>query len=229
VIVTCEHGGNRVPPAYHALFRGHERLLASHRGWDPGALLAARGIAKALGAPLVFSRVTRLLVDLNRSPGHPALFSKVIAGCTAAERARIRARHYDPYRARVEEMMAGAIRSGRRVLHLSVHSFTPRLGGETRNADIGLLYDPMRERERQWCEALRRRLLALDPGLRVRRNYPYRGTADGFTTALRRRFPARSYAGIEIEISQKHAARPPAQWASLRRLIERAVRDTVRQ
>jgi predicted N-formylglutamate amidohydrolase len=77
VIVTCEHGGNHVPPPYRALFRGRERLLASHRGWDPGALTAARELARVLRAPLIFSRVTRLLIDLNRSPGHRALFSAV--------------------------------------------------------------------------------------------------------------------------------------------------------
>ena len=37
VIVTCEHGGNRVPAAYARLFRPHRELLQSHRGHDPGS------------------------------------------------------------------------------------------------------------------------------------------------------------------------------------------------
>ena len=37
---------------------------------------------------------------------------------------------------------------------------------------------------------------------RVRRNYPYRGAADGLTTALRRLFKPKDYLGLEIEINQ---------------------------
>ena len=39
-------------------------------------------------------------------------------------------------------------------------------------------------------------------GLTVRFNYPYRGTSDGLTTAMRVRLPPVAYAGIEIEINQ---------------------------
>ena len=42
LLLTCEHGGNRIPPEYRALFRGATAALASHRGWDPGALALAR-------------------------------------------------------------------------------------------------------------------------------------------------------------------------------------------
>ena len=31
---------------------------------------------------------------------------------------------------------------GRRVIHISSHSFTPELNGKVRRADVGLLYDP---------------------------------------------------------------------------------------
>src|SRR3954454_24119921 len=70
-LVTCEHGGNRIPARYRPLFAGAEALLESHRGYDPGALQLGREIAAALDAPLVSANVSRLLVDLNRSIGHP--------------------------------------------------------------------------------------------------------------------------------------------------------------
>ena len=41
-LITCEHGGNRIPPRYRDLFAGCEALLQSHRGYDPGALTLAR-------------------------------------------------------------------------------------------------------------------------------------------------------------------------------------------
>jgi hypothetical protein len=56
------------------------------------------------------------------------------------------------------------------------------------------------------------------PGLRVRRNYPYRGVADGFTTALRRRFPADLYLGIELEVNQR-LLRSPHQEPWLRGVL----------
>src|SRR5690348_7421737 len=77
-MVTCEHGGNRIPPRYRALFIGYEALLQTHRGLDPGALTLARELAAALHAPLVASVTSRLLVDLNRSSGHPQLYSQPV-------------------------------------------------------------------------------------------------------------------------------------------------------
>ena len=73
LFVTCEHAGNVVPKEYAHLFVGHEHLLPTHRGWDPGALLLAREMAERLGAPLYFDKTTRLLADLiaQRRQGRP--------------------------------------------------------------------------------------------------------------------------------------------------------------
>ncbi|HSO07438.1 MAG TPA: N-formylglutamate amidohydrolase, partial [Pelomicrobium sp.] len=101
-LVTCEHGGNRIPARYRPLFRGHEELLTSHRGYDPGALTLARELSAALDAPLVVSTVSRLLVDLNRSLHHPRLFSAATRDAPADVRAEIVDRHYLPYRDEVE-------------------------------------------------------------------------------------------------------------------------------
>ena len=49
------------PARYRALFVGHEHLLPTHRGWDPGALLLGREMAKRFGAPLYYDETTRLL------------------------------------------------------------------------------------------------------------------------------------------------------------------------
>src|SRR5258707_13541927 len=74
-LITCEHGGNRIPAPYRRLFRGQRALLDSHRGYDPGALIMAKDLATAVGAPLVTSTISRLLIDLKRPIGNPALFS----------------------------------------------------------------------------------------------------------------------------------------------------------
>ena len=151
MLVTCEHGGNRVPKEYRALFAGRKSLLATHRAYDPGALALARELARAFDAPLVASTVTRLLIELNRSPGHPQLYSELTRALPPSEKARIVARYYEPYRREVEQRVAQATAARRRVIHISAHSFVPVLNGSTRNADIGLLYDPARADERALC------------------------------------------------------------------------------
>lgn len=207
-LVTCEHGGNRIPQRYAALFRAERALLNSHRGWDPGALGLARQLAKALGAPLIESRTSRLLVDLNRSPHHRAVFSSITRALSRDERDRILDAYYRPYRDRIVAAADALIDGGRRVVHVSAHSFTPELDGETRNADVGLLYDPRRAREAALSDAWATALIGDLPALRVRRNYPYRGNADGLTTSLRRRYRADSYVGIEVELNQQLLTEP---------------------
>lgn len=211
MIVTCEHGGNAVPTRWRKLFAARRALLLGHRGWDPGAL----ELAREMPGPLHFSKTTRLLVDLNRSLGHPRLFSEVTRPLPAAERARILALHYHPYRQAVEQAVA---ESGP-LLHLSVHSFTPVLEGAVRSMDVGLLYDPTRAGERRFCDRWIRKIRQAAPGLVVRRNAPYRGVSDGLVTHLRRRFPASRYRGIELEVNQRHPLAGGARWRELRRVL----------
>src|SRR6185437_8810951 len=101
-IVTCEHGGNAIPPAYAHRFAGRETLLATHRGYDPGALGIARDLARALRAALVVATVSRLLVELNRSPGRQFRFSPMMREAPQPLRDEVCRWHYTPYRQKVE-------------------------------------------------------------------------------------------------------------------------------
>ena len=56
--------------------------------------------------------------------------------------------------------------------------------------------------EKIFCASFKNEILAINPTLKVRSNYPYLGRADGFTTYLRKQFKS-DYLGIEIEINQK--------------------------
>ena len=153
VVISCEHGGNHVPPEYALLFAKHAALLDSHRGCDAGALYMARHLSRMLHVPLHASETTRLLVDLTRSPDTPTLFSEITRKLPANVRTEILEKHYRPYRDEVENAVATAIREGSRVLHISSHSFTPVLDGKVRETEIGLLYDPDRRPERSICDA----------------------------------------------------------------------------
>jgi len=202
LVLSCEHGGNRVPREYAAHFAGAGKLLDSHAAFDLGALAVASRICAALGAPLVSSTTTRLLVDLNRSPHHPRLHSRFTAGLAPAIKKQILETYYIPHRERVRDLVAVAIARRSIVVHVAVHSFAPSIDGNVRLADVGLLYDPARGGEVAFCRGWRAEICARSEA-RVRRNYPYRGNADGLTTHLRRIFPNGAYRGIELELNQK--------------------------
>lgn len=208
LVVTAEHGGNRVPRPYRDLFRDAGPLLGSHRGWDPGSLDLARRIADRLDAPLVSSTVTRLLVDLNRSAHNPRVFSEITRGLDRPDRHELLRRWHRPHWGAAERAVADALAGADRVVHLAIHTFTPELGGVVRRPDIALLYDPRRDGERglaaRWVRLLRERVRQGARDRVVARNDPYRGAADGLTTALRRVHPDPAYVGIEIEVNQRH-------------------------
>lgn len=220
LLFSCEHGGNRIPVPYAPAFRGAAELLTSHRGYDLGALALARWLARRAKAPLYAVAVSRLLIDLNRSLHHPRLFSEISAALDDEEQRRIIRRYYQAHRRRVEKAIRTRVATHGRVVHIAVHSFTPVLAGKARHADIGLLYDPTRPAEKDLCRRWTVRLREIAPDLHVRRNYPYRGRADGFTRYLRRCFGARRYLGIEIEVNQA-CLQTPLGAARVRRALAR--------
>lgn len=222
-VVTCEHGGNLIPPAYAPYFENADLILQSHRGFDPGALELFHLLAKNLADFSHYSQTSRLLVELNRSLHHKNLFSAYTKTLLPPLKKEIIASYYLPYRERVEKKIRQFCKEENQVVHISVHSFTPELGGQVRNADIGLLYDPSRRGEKEFCESWKRNLQKHLPKMKVRMNYPYHGKADGFTTYLRKRFQER-YLGIELEVNQKHAGKTDIQEGiveSLRQIKEK--------
>ncbi|MGL6109120.1 MAG: N-formylglutamate amidohydrolase [Rubrivivax sp.] len=216
LVFSCEHGGREVPTAYAGLFAGHQALLDSHRGWDPGALQLGQQMAGAFAAPLYASTTTRLLIDLNRTVGHRQLHSEMVRGLTRVQRQQVVAEHYRPHRDAVESEIACRIAENEAVIHIASHSFTPVFGGIVRRADVAWLYDPRRPGEtllaRRWQAELAQRA----PGLRLRRNYPYQGRSDGLASHLRKRHPDASYVGIELEVNQRFVLQGGASWKRLR-------------
>ena len=223
-IITCEHGGNRIPAAYGRLFRELGQQLESHRGYDPGSLMMARALAAALHAPLVSTTVSRLLIDLNRPIGHPQLYSATTRKVPVALRAEIARLHHQPYWTQVEDLVQRSVSRGRRVIHISSHSFTPTLGGVLRRADVGLLYHPGRQGEAELCARWKAALARSAPALLVRRNYPYQGKAAGLTAHLRQRFPPDAYIGIELEINQHTVVTAGPLWTALPDMLIESLR-----
>jgi predicted N-formylglutamate amidohydrolase len=229
IILSCEHATNAVPDQYLPFLTDRIDQLDTHRGYDPGAHDFARLLAASLSAPLFAGDVSRLLVELNRSlANHRSPPVPPLSGLTPAVKEEILARYYHPYRRQVEEAVTEGLRQGKTVLHLSIHSFTPVLDGITRTADIGFLYDPGRAGEREFCRKWRAALTAGDAGWRLRNNYPYRGTSDAFVTALRKKFPARDYLGIELEINQMYPLEREEEWRRLQDQLLASIIEVLR-
>jgi len=221
VVVTCEHASAAVPPSLRAALGNAGRRRHGHRAFDRGAAALARSLAARLDAPLVLGTVSRLVVNLNRSPHNSAVFSECTRRLPRTRRDGLLRELHAPHWLAVERAVRAAREKAGIVVHLGAHSFVPMLHGRRRAFDVGLLYAPSRRRETRLCREWRVALLRREPWLHVRMNQPYRGVADGLTTALRRRLPARAYLGIEVEVNQA-LLRSPARW----RRVRTALADT---
>lgn len=221
LMLTCEHASNRLPAAFKKAVPAD--VLNSHRAYDIGALAVFRKLVRFAKPEFhCEGKFSRLFVDLNRTITNKSAFSEyyeALESCdkAAAEKARAQATAYwKEYRETIESFVASAVGSlpalsnvevsspkrTAEIVHLGIHSFTPALHSKVRNADIGILYDPARPQERAYAQVIKDEIKRFYPAMKVRFNYPYKGSSDGLTTTLRKKFGPR-YVGIEIEINQK--------------------------
>lgn len=226
LLLTCEHAGNQIPENYSSIFSGRETLLASHEGYDIGAMELFRKL-EPLADKTFYAETSRLLVELNRSLHHAKLFSDVTRELPDDDKSVILKEHYYPYRDDVEQLVHDFVMAGRQVLHVAVHTFTPELNGETREADIGLLYDPKRKLEQTFSRRWKQEFQAQNNELLVRFNYPYLGISDGFPTYLRRKFTDEQYIGIELEVNQKFAAGDKQLWHKVQDAVFTSLQATL--
>ncbi|PRY93653.1 putative N-formylglutamate amidohydrolase [Hasllibacter halocynthiae] len=175
-VVTVDHAMNRVPPGVGPLGLP-DRDMRRHIAWDPGALGTALALGETLGAPVVASTYSRLVIDPNRGEDDPTLLMKLYDGTpipgnrragTAERERRLRLFHR-PYHDAVARLMA---RPG--AILLAIHTFTPRLRGRPpRPWEVGILS----ARDRRLADPLLRLLRA--EGLTVGDNEPYTGALPG--------------------------------------------------
>lgn len=206
LMLTCEHASNKLPAAFKKAVPAE--VLKTHRAYDIGAVQVFRKLVK-FAKPEFYceGKFSRLFVDLNRTITNKSAFSDFLRN---NENAKAQATAYwNEYRTAIEKFVESAIKPKTRaakpapeIVHLGIHSFTPVLNGKVRNTDIGILYDPARPQERAYANVIKAEIKRLYPTMKVRFNYPYKGTSDGLTTTLRKKFGPQ-YVGIEIEINQK--------------------------
>lgn len=192
-----------VPEDLAQLFRGLERVLDSHRGWDPGSRELASRLARRLGAPCFEHTTSRLVIDVNRSLDRKKLFSEATLQLDEAARQSVIDRFWRPHRERVTGAARELVAGGATVVQIGVHTFAPEFKNRVRRADVGLLYDPSRGLEKAFAHRVHEALKERRRDLRVRRNYPYFGKSDGLVTTLRGELPQDRYLGFELEVNQK--------------------------
>lgn len=202
LIISCEHAVNTLPDAYQFIFSSNPSVLDTHRAIDFGAFAIAKHFKQAFNCPLISASISRLIIDCNRSLTHPDCFSTFTKKLPLVEKQGFIETYYKPYRQEVEALINAKIAEGLQVIHLSIHSFTPKLKNIERNADIGLLYDPTRLGEKTLAYKWRKGILKKNNEYRVRMNYPYRGISDGFITSLRKQHDEKHYLGFEVESNQ---------------------------
>jgi predicted N-formylglutamate amidohydrolase len=200
ILITCEHASNSIPAKFKHLFLGKKNILMSHRGYDQGSKYLGKVLSIGLNAPVIYGNFSRQLIDLNRSAHHRNAFSEITKFLSIAEKQYVICKYHQLHWEKINSIIEEKISAGHVVLHLGVHSFTPVLNNKVRTADVGILYDPRRKKERNFAQVCVKRLRE-NSQLRFRRNYPYLGKLDGLTTVLRKKYSEKSYIGLEIEVN----------------------------
>lgn len=215
-VLACEHASSYVPDRFGGLGLDAE-ALRSHIAWDPGAEAMAREMSTRLDAPLVLSRVSRLIYDCNRELSHPgatAATSELYAipgnrNLADAEREARKRDYYDPFCALLAEAVRNA---GPGAVLVTVHTFNAVYLNQPRDVEIGLLHDT--------DSRLAKRMLATAPDHGdhlVRLNEPY-SPKDGVTHTLKQHAITNGLANVMIEVRNDLVATTDAQIAMAKML-----------
>ncbi len=196
ICLVCEHASAFIPAALDNLGVAPDQRH-SHAAWDIGGRDLAVALSKSLDAPLVASRVSRLVYDCNRPPSAPDAIpakSEVVevpgnADLSTTDRAARVAEIYEPFRALLTATL-DAFQTP--PVLVTIHSFTPIWFGQPRKVALGLLHDS--------DDTLAKAMLATAPdGLDTRLNAPYSVT-DGVTHTLREHAIPRGLPNVMIEV-----------------------------
>src|SRR5580693_6990572 len=221
-LLICDHAGDAVPASLDRI--GLARAdLERHIGIDIGILPVSERISDLIGAPLVYQRYSRLVVDCNRKRTAPDLTAPISDGTAVpgnigvgeAERDRRIREIAEPYHRGVSARIAGSGSDGFGVF-ISMHSFTPSLRSKpfARPWHVGLCYGRN--------DAFSRCVLAVLDGelnLVVGCNQPY-GVDVETDYSVPIYGEERGHPYVEFEIRQDLIAEAAGQQQWARRIVE---------
>ena len=201
LFLICDHAGVAVPKNLGKLGLSID-IFDRHIAYDIGTEAVALGLSKLLDAPLILSRFSRLVIDLNRPPEHPGsmiehIDSTPIPGnkaLTAIARMQRVKELFDPYHEAINTEVNRLSATGTPPIILSVHSFSPNYGDLPRPWDIGVLWN----RDPRIARPLIQLLKTFK--LKVGENQPYSGKELAYT--INKHGGDRGLANCVIEINQ---------------------------
>jgi predicted N-formylglutamate amidohydrolase len=215
ILILCDHAENVLPAHYGTLgLKQHE--LERHIAYDIGAAGVARGVAKALDAPAVLTRHSRLLIDCNRGLDDPTLIVRLSDGViipanrslSAAEREERITRYYEPYHRAIDRLIDEAMASGIPPALLSIHSFTESWRGRARPWHAAVLWDKDPRLALRLIGAL-----SVDQRLTVGDNEPYSGRLAGDCMWRHGTMRGLAHAIVEIRQDLVRDDRGQKEWA----------------
>ncbi len=216
LLLICDHASRAVPAALNNLGLDDE-AFDHHICYDIGAAAVAHKLSETLDAGLVLAGYSRLVIDLNRPPGHPQWIPPISDGTVvpgnqgideAARRRRVRDL-FEPYHDAVNRAIARVWQRGTPPALFSVHSFSPRFGDAPRPWDVGVLWN----RDPRLAVPLMEKLEA--HGLKVGDNEPYSGKDLAYTIDMHAAAAGLASCVIEINQDQITDDAGVARWATI--------------
>lgn len=202
-VLTCDHGGRRIPQRLGNLGLDDEALRA-HVAWDIGIAELGDRLSERLDAFLIVQNYSRLVIDMNRPLDSPDSIVKL------SERTRVAANEglsaletrqrvdeiFEPYHGRIRAELDARREAGRPALLVALHSFTPVYLDQPRQWHAGVLYGRDARLAHRMLVALRS-----DDSLVVGDNQPY-AVSDATDFSVVTHGEQRGLAHVEIEIRQ---------------------------
>lgn len=216
-LLVGDHAGSAVPLALASLGLNTDDL-ARHIAVDIGVLGVGQAMARLLDAPFLHQVYSRLVIDCNRLPSRADAIPEVSDGTIipgnlhltdGAREARAAALHA-PYHSAIANMINARRDAGMPTILLSLHSFTPQMGGVARPWDVGILHGPGRT---GFAHAMRE-ALSEDVGLIVGDNVPYALDETDYTVPLHAIPRDLEYAEIEVRQDLIGSASAQEAWAN---------------
>ena len=200
LLLVCDHASRQFPAAVGDL--GIDPIAQRcHLAWDIGAGALTERLAESLGATAVLASYSRLVVDCNRNLMDPSAFLEfgdgvVIQGnCGLSQRDKDRRAEeiYWPYHYAIGQELRRLSAHEFLPAFFAIHSFTPVLNGESREWEIGILWDADRTTAEVLIDGFR------TAGYHVGDNEPYSGKAPmDFTVDHHAESAGLPHVGIEI-------------------------------
>lgn len=200
ILLVCDHASCRFPRSLGDM--GLDPFARRcHLAVDIGAGPLTERLAETLAVTAVVHNYSRLVVDCNRQLMDPGAFLEYGDGILVpgnrnlhqADKDLRASALYWPYHVAIEDQVNRLGKLGPLPAFISIHSFTPVLNGESRDWQMGVLWDKDDATRRIFLEGLR------EAGYKVGDNEPYSGKApQDFTIDHHAEEPGLPHVGIEI-------------------------------